>query len=203
MSIPRTLIMSWILLLALTAPALPAVACNTSRSDLPGQSTVTVLPTRPSVETARQKTSAVEPTVPPTLTPPAQTAVMAETTSNQPNSPTRSLPIPSRSPAASLGLASTPVRSATPTPVVVQSASFPTPSPVPTVTPTERPPFQRVFANSAADDDLIVGAHYYPWYSGCITANLKWGSGSWNVPLTIVDGGQLQRQRRERTSYRA
>ena len=62
--------------------------------------------------------------------------------------------------------------------MVVQSASFPTPSPVPTVTPTERPPFQRVFANSAADDDLIVGAHYYPWYSG----RTHWNEGRTDTP---------------------
>ena len=60
----------------------------------------------------------------------------------------------------------------------MQSASFPTPSPVPTVTPTERPPFQRVFANSAADDDLIVGAHYYPWYS----ERTHWNEGRTDTP---------------------
>ena len=156
MSIPRTLIMSWILLLALTAPALPAVACNTSRSDLPGQSTVTVLPTRPSVETPRQKTSAVEPTVPPTLTPPAQTAVMVKQPQTNPTVQRGRFPshpdhLQPRWDSHRLQCVQRPL------PRGRAKRLFSDAVPSAYGHATERPPFQRVFANSAADDDLIVG----------------------------------------------
>ena len=76
----------------------------------------------------------------------------------------------------------TPAPTSTPTAIPTPTATappLPTVAPTPEPTPTATPPYTRKRQNIAAQDNILVGAHYYPWYS----SKTHWDEGRTDTPV--------------------
>ena len=134
-------------------------------TSLPTMTTLSV-PTSPPTST---------PTATPAPTPTPEGIPRLAPTATAPPFPTVA-PMPEPTPTATPAPTSAPTAIPTPT---ATAPPLPTVAHTPEPTPTATPPYTRKRQNIAAQDNILVGAHYYPWYS----SKTHWDEGRTDTPV--------------------